>query len=180
MSKRVLFSADTVHDPESATNTAHQNAHPRPPQRHDRSVATYTAIPAPASPTHSGKGTLHWMRQEMFETYEKDGAEAMFALYGTLHEQFYGRGSYDFGQGALNQFGYEFLSKGGVKTAIEIFKLNVEMYPESGNAYDSLAEAYMANEQNDLAIEFYEKALEKNPDNEGAREKLEQLRDAEN
>jgi len=30
-----------------------------------------------------------------------------------------------------------------IKEAIEIFKLNVEEYPESGNVYDSLGEAYM-------------------------------------
>ncbi len=125
---------------------------------------------------HRGRPRPMTLSEEMFETYEKDGAEAMFALYGTLHEQFYGRGSYDFGQGALNQFGYEFLGKGGGKTAIDIFKLNVEMYPESGNAYDSLAEAYMSDGQNELAIEFYEKALELNPKNDGAREKLKELR----
>jgi len=40
-----------------------------------------------------------------------------------------------------------------VKEAIEVFKLNVEAYPESFNVYDSLGEAYMVNGDKDLAIQ---------------------------
>ena len=56
-----------------------------------------------------------------------------------------------------------------------MFKLNVGLHPDSGNAYDSLAEAYMRSGQKDLAIENYNKSLEKNPKNEHARDKLKEL-----
>jgi hypothetical protein len=42
-----------------------------------------------------------------------------------------------------------------VKDAIEIFKLNVEMFRQGFNAYDSLGEAYMENGDKQLAIQNY-------------------------
>ena len=38
--------------------------------------------------------------------------------------------------------------------AIPIFKLNVELYPNPSNVYDSLAEAYAANGDKVLAIKI--------------------------
>ena len=62
-----------------------------------------------------------------------------------------------------------------IKEAIEIFKMNVEMYPESWNVYDSLGEGYMNDEQKELAIKNYEKSLELNPDNENGKAMLRRL-----
>ena len=46
----------------------------------------------------------------------------------------------------LNDWAYRMLNGGGnQKNALEIFKLDVYLYPESANAYDSVAEAYAAN-----------------------------------
>jgi len=62
-----------------------------------------------------------------------------------------------------------------VKDAIEIFKLNVEMFPQGFNTYDSLGEAYMVNGDKQLAIQNYKKSLELNPKNTNAVEKLKKL-----
>ena len=59
--------------------------------------------------------------------------------------------------------------------AIAIFKLNTEFYPESGNCYDSLAEAFMNIGDNKQAIINYKKALELNPNNQNAALQLEKL-----
>lgn len=45
----------------------------------------------------------------------------------------------------------------------------------SFNVYDSLAEAYMRNNQNDLAIDNLKKSLQLNPKNENAMKMLEKL-----
>ena len=60
-------------------------------------------------------------------------------------------------------------------TAIEIFKLNLKVYPKYANGYDSLAEAYMINGDKTLAIKNYAKSLELNPKNTNAVEKLKEL-----
>jgi CubicO group peptidase (beta-lactamase class C family) len=75
---------------------------------------------------------------------------------------------YIFLEGELNNLGYQLIGMNRIKDAIEIFKLNVEEYPEAFNPYDSLGEAYMTDGQNELAIKNYAKSLEINPNNIGA------------
>ena len=60
--------------------------------------------------------------------------------------------------------------------AIEIFKINVDLYPGSAGVYDSLGEAYMKNGQKDLAANNYEKSLQLNPQNNNAVNMLKQLK----
>ncbi len=47
--------------------------------------------------------------------------------------------------------------------------------PNSFNVYDSLGEAYMAKGDKENAIKNYKKSLELNPDNENAKDMLQQL-----
>jgi imidazolonepropionase-like amidohydrolase len=82
---------------------------------------------------------------------------------------------YDFSEKELNALGYQLLNAGRMNDAIEIFKLNVEMYPRGFNAYDSLAEAYMKNGNRDLAIQNYKRSLELNPHNANATTMLKKL-----
>lgn len=86
--------------------------------------------------------------------------------------------AYDFSEGQLNGLGYRLLGMKRVKDAIEIFKLNVEMFPQAANPYDSLGEAYMENGDKQLAIQNYKKSLELNPKNTNAAEKLKKLESA--
>jgi tetratricopeptide (TPR) repeat protein len=72
----------------------------------------------------------------------------------------------------LNALGYRLMELKRVNEAIELFKLNVEAYPRSANAYDSLGEAYMTGGERDQAIKSYRRSLDLNPQNANAREKL--------
>jgi pimeloyl-ACP methyl ester carboxylesterase len=80
-----------------------------------------------------------------------------------------------FHENKMNTLGYNYLRDGKVKESIELFKLNIMAYPDSWNAYDSLAEAYMLNEDNENAIKYYKKSIELNPENSNAVERLKQL-----
>jgi hypothetical protein len=51
--------------------------------------------------------------------------------------------TYNFDERELNSLGYTFIRSNKLKDAIRIFQLNVQAYPRSSNAYDSLAEAHM-------------------------------------
>jgi dienelactone hydrolase len=64
-----------------------------------------------------------------------------------------------FPESAINLMGYQRMTEGKTKEAIEIFKINVLAYPHSANVYDSLGDAYMADHQNAMAIEYSEKTL---------------------
>jgi tetratricopeptide (TPR) repeat protein len=76
----------------------------------------------------------------------------------------------------LNDTGYELLTSGKIKEAIEVLSLNVKLFPDSWNAYDSLGEAYATAGQKDLAIQNYEKSVQLNPKNENGKAALQKLR----
>ena len=82
---------------------------------------------------------------------------------------------YDFAETELNALGYRLLQMKKVVDAIEIFKLNVEAYPQAANTYDSLGEGYMVHGDKDLAIANYKKSLELDPKNVNATAKLAEL-----
>ena len=75
----------------------------------------------------------------------------------------------------LNLNGYDALRRKDYATAISVFRLNVELFPESSNVYDSLGEAYMSDGQKESAIRHYKRSLELNPENENARTMLRDL-----
>lgn len=79
-------------------------------------------------------------------------------------------------EATINATGYRLLRDGEHDDAIAVFALNVELFPESANTYDSLGEAYMRSGQNELAIRNYEKSLDLNPRNANAKRVLERLR----
>jgi dienelactone hydrolase len=64
-----------------------------------------------------------------------------------------------FPESPVNLLGYERLQKGAAKEAIEILKLNEIAYPRSANVYDSLGDAYLADHQDKLALDYSEKCL---------------------
>ena len=125
---------------------------------------------------HRGRPRPTTLAEELSEKYQTDGFEAALLHYRALRDECYGKGAYNFGEGSLNQIGDELMGKGDVENAIKVFQLNVEQSPESGNAYDSLAEAYMTAGNKKLAIKFYEKSMAKDPENKNAEQKLKELK----
>jgi hypothetical protein len=73
--------------------------------------------------------------------------------------------TYNFDEDQLNSLGYRLIAVKDFKDAIRILQLNVEVYPESSNAYDSLGEAYLDAGERVLAIANYRKSLALNPKN---------------
>jgi tetratricopeptide (TPR) repeat protein len=79
-------------------------------------------------------------------------------------------------EAGLNGNGYQLLEAKKLKEAIELFKLVVQFYPQSWNAYDSLGEAYAVAGNKALAIENYEKSIQLNPKNESGKAALAKLK----
>lgn len=106
-------------------------------------------------------------------TVREKGVEAAIAQVRDLKVR--QPNDYDFDESEINMLGYQSLRSKKVKDAIEVFKLNVELFPKSANTYDSLAEAQMSNGENELAIANYKKSLELDPSNAGAVAMLKRL-----
>jgi CubicO group peptidase (beta-lactamase class C family) len=107
------------------------------------------------------------------KTFAKDGIQKAIAQYRQLKSS--QPTGYDFSEAQLNMFGYLLVRQQRLEDAIEILKLNVEMFPASFNTYDSLAEAFMISGNKELAIENYKKSIMLNPNNSNGIKMLEKL-----
>jgi len=78
----------------------------------------------------------------------------------------------------VNTIGHEWLTdKNDPKGAVEIFRFGTELMPHNANLFDSLGEAYFTNEEYGKSKLAYEQSLTLNPENEGAKVKLNELSD---
>ena len=75
----------------------------------------------------------------------------------------------------FNRAGYNLLGGSQTQGALFVFQLNAELFPDSANVWDSLAEAHMKSGNEDKAVEYYQKAIRMDPDGnvgKNAREML--------
>ncbi|MCX6260921.1 MAG: serine hydrolase [Bacteroidia bacterium] len=109
---------------------------------------------------------------EIRKTIDVNGVEAAKALFYDLKKN--KPDEYNFSEEDINTLGYSYMDK-NLTAALAIFKMNIDMYPNSSNVYDSYGEALLKNGDKDLAIENYKKSVELNPANTGGIQALEKL-----
>lgn len=125
--------------------------------------------------------TINWFKNPprksiadaLLKTFKTQSTETAVRHYHELKKT--RKNFYDWSETELNRLGYALLSSQNVKAAIEIFKLNVAEYPASANVYDSLAEAYAAAGEREMAIKNYRRSLQLDPQNSNAVEALKKL-----
>lgn len=79
----------------------------------------------------------------------------------------------------LNNIGYFYVSKQQYNLAVPVFKLNIELYPDEANPYDSIAECYQIQGDFKNAIRYSRIAMQKLPEDktldEAFRERLKNI-----
>lgn len=75
----------------------------------------------------------------------------------------------------INDIGYDYLRENMFEEAKEMFKINIALYPKSSNTYDSMGDAYKRENDTLKAIEYYQKALQINPENRSSKRNVERL-----
>jgi tetratricopeptide (TPR) repeat protein len=85
--------------------------------------------------------------------------------------------TYDLGDRALNNFGYQVLAANDVPGAIRVFELNAKHFPKSPIVWGSLAEAYMKAGNSKKPKQYYGKVLRLDPRNEKAKEMLKKIKE---
>lgn len=68
------------------------------------------------------------------------------------------------GEHELNSLGYLLLKQNRKKEALQVFRMNYVLYPESANTASSLGEGYYENNEFKKAVSFLERSLELNDD----------------
>lgn len=76
---------------------------------------------------------------------------------------------------SMDDWGYALFGAGRKKEAMEVFRLGVSAYPQSGALFDSLAEMYEHSGDKKRAITYYRRSLELDPDNANAVRHLKKL-----
>jgi pimeloyl-ACP methyl ester carboxylesterase len=107
------------------------------------------------------------------KTIERDGVAAGIALYRRMKSEY--PPEY-LGERVLNTLGYRELARQHIKEAVELFELNVAMFPDRFNPYDSLGEAYLAAGDREKAIASYRKSYALNPKNTNAARMIDKLK----
>ena len=102
----------------------------------------------------------------------RQGFDHAAAIYAAMLKE---QPDFKLDEDAVLRWGSDLMEENHLAEAIEVFKLDVQVFPSSWNGYDSLGEAYMKAGQKQLAIESYKKSLELNPGDDEAKEKLKEL-----
>ncbi len=127
---------------------------------------------------HRGLPVPRTLPEELQRVIEEDGIDAGVERYRELRDEYYGSGSYDFSEFTLINLAERLGIAGQVDDGIEIVKLNLEFFPESGFSYFALGEGYRMTGATEQAIEAYEKAQELVPDNPMIGRRLQEVQAA--
>ncbi|MBP2619628.1 serine hydrolase domain-containing protein [Chryseobacterium jejuense] len=121
-------------------------------------------------PLESGKESISFtIRKELSKSVD-NGIEHYKNLKKTKPDD------YNFlDESELNILGYEYLNNGNIDSAIKIFTLNINEFPNSANVYDSRAEAYFNKKEYQLSKKDYQKVLELEQANPNAKEMLSKI-----
>jgi cyclase len=111
--------------------------------------------------------------EPLTHTILESGVEAAIEQYHELKKD--QPDAHDFTERQLNMLGYQLMWRDMAEAAEGIFKLNIAVYPESANPYDSLGELYMNTGDDEQAIKYYKKALAVNPNTPTAIDALKRL-----
>ena len=104
------------------------------------------------------KNNLPKIWKKIHFSINSDGIDYAISLYKTLKlEQ---PEAYNFDVEQLNRLGYILLEADKTTEAVKIFELNIEIFPDYANGYDSLGDAYLASGNKGKTIEVWKKAVE--------------------
>ncbi len=101
------------------------------------------------------KNNVYYFAMDYINQHSTDKSNELLTL---LQENF----ADDFtNSGALNTIGNLLLMLNkNLEWSLELFKINVQLYPDDGNLWDSLGDGYKANNLKEDAIKSYQKAIE--------------------
>ncbi len=123
-----------------------------------------------------GQPAFDWLKYDNYDSpglsFRRAAAEKGSAAIEEFSKEL---ASGEISEGTVNEVGYGLMASKKIGDSILVFRKNIELHPDSWNAYDSLGEAYMKNGDKELAIKNYRKSVELNPKNENGLAALKSL-----
>jgi len=110
--------------------------------------------------------------QNIYNHYKKFGLQYIEDNFFSLIDNFHAEDPKGM---ILNDIGYDYLQNGEIEEALKFFKLNVKLFPEDANLWDSLGEGYYEKGDYKKSLQYYKKALEIEPSMSSAIEMVAKL-----
>jgi CubicO group peptidase (beta-lactamase class C family) len=111
--------------------------------------------------------------QNVRRAFEKNGVDFVKQNFEDLTTNFHPADPKDL---ILNQLGYAYMfGKDDIDSAIELFKINTELFPNNGNCWDSYGESLLKKGDKEAALSAYKKALEINPNIPSSKKAVKEL-----
>lgn len=110
--------------------------------------------------------------QLVYKTWKEKGPDYVKKNWETLTVNFHPSDPKD---PILNAIGYDLFFNDEIDEAVEIFKLNTELYPNIANCWDSYGEGLLALGKKEESLKAYKKALSIRPDMPTAKKMVKEL-----
>lgn len=124
---------------------------------------------------HRGQPIPKTLDIELTEVIDATGPAAAVARYHELREKTALMGLYNFGEWTINELARALAEQGKTDAAIAMLEMNAGYYPKSAAIDFQLAELHRARGDREQAIARYRLALEKEPGNVRAKNRLAEL-----
>ena len=128
------------------------------------------------STCHRGVPIPKQLTDVLNETVNSKGLDAAVAQYKDLRTKYYGGMAYDFSENGLITMASRAIAADRADNALAWLNLNLEFYPKSSRTYQTMAQAHQRKNDKDAAIKDLEKAVELDPNNNQAKQQLQQLK----
>jgi tetratricopeptide (TPR) repeat protein len=140
------------------------------PDRHEPNVSV-TCITC-----HGGARRPEPIDDIVEQAIASDGLDSAVARYRELRARYYGSRAYDFTEQPLIAVARKLSQDDRAADAMRVLELNLEFLPESAGTYVAMGQLHERAGEKDKAIEAYTKALEIQPRNRMAQQRLRELK----
>lgn len=125
---------------------------------------------------HRGVTDPRPLQAVLLTAYSVGGADSAEKVYRALRDRYYGRASYDFGEGTLADVAGAIRAQNKMPDAMRFYILNTQMLPTSAFAWQQAATAQLAAGDTASAVKSLEKAVELNPNDQRVKAMLGRLK----
>lgn len=120
----------------------------------------------------------HQLKKPILKQYQSTldtlNGKQIISFYNDLKTKHASEYGFD-DESTLNEIGYFLMGRNKVNDAITVFEYNTQLFPSSGNVYDSLGEAYYKQGDKQKALVNYKRSLQLDPTNQSAKSIIAEL-----
>jgi hypothetical protein len=125
---------------------------------------------------HRGVPVPMGLTQLLSRSVTQKGLDGAIAEYRELRTKYTGTMAYDLSDNGLIAMAQAAIQADRADNALAWLSLNLEFYPKSSRTYQTMAQAHQRKNDQDAAIKDLEKAVELDPNNNQAKQRLQQLK----